>query len=193
LFIPKSRAIKIFQFGLASALGFLVAEAILAIGVIAIFHAIDVPGFATSSRTILGLDILAFGIGVTVAFAINEKVTFTHQEEGSNGWKSRIYRWGKYQVASLIGNLIIVIVQLVLLGLVSLSPVIGSIAGAIVSYPMTYALSTYFVWGSRSVPTNGARESPSKLAILSLEDSDQSAHSAQRIHNNRLQTGGPVC
>ena len=149
MFIPKSRAVKVLQFGLASALGFVVAEAILIIGVIAIFRAVDVPGFAASSRTILGLDILAFGIGVTVAFAINEKVTFTRREVVGNGKKSRIYRWGKYQVASLFGNVIIVFVQLMLLGLISLSPVIGNVAGAIVSYPMTYALSTHFVWGSR--------------------------------------------
>ena len=87
---------------------------------------------------------LAFGVGVTAAFVINERVTVRARGDGRAGW---LARWGKYQLASLLGNVLIVAVQLALLAAVSLSPVFGSIVGAVVSYPVTYAVSMHFVWG----------------------------------------------
>jgi hypothetical protein len=52
----------------------------------------------------------------------------------------------RYQLASLLGNVLIVGVQFALLATISLSPVFGSVVGAIVSYPLTYAVSMRFVW-----------------------------------------------
>lgn len=52
------------------------------------------------------------------------------------------------ELASLLGNVLIVEVQLALLAAVSRSPVFGSIVEAVVSYPVTYAVSMHFVWGT---------------------------------------------
>lgn len=151
----KYGILQIAKFGFASGIGFLVAEIILVLGVAASYHTIEVPSLAYSSPVILGLDVLAFGIGVTVAFAINEQVTFNRtngeSEEGRASW---FMRWCKYQLSSLLGNVVIVGIQLSLLATISLSPVLGSIVGAMVSYPMTYVISTYFVWGARLFPMN---------------------------------------
>ena len=134
------RAVK---FALASGIGFLIAEAILILGVLELYHTTRVPAITSSSLAILGLDALALGVGVTAAFVINERVTVRGRGEGRASW---LVRWGKYQLAALMGNVLIVVVQLALLATVSLSPVFGSVMGAVVSYPVTYAVSMYFVW-----------------------------------------------
>ena len=137
---------RIARFAVASGTGFLIAEIILFLGVLLFYHTTKVPSVAYSSLTILGLNALAFGIGVTVAFTINERVTVKGRERRKKpaNW---LVRWGKYQLASLLGNVIIVIIQLTLLATISLSPVAGNIIGAIASYPVTYAVSMRFVWG----------------------------------------------
>jgi putative flippase GtrA len=135
--------LRIVKFAIATGLGFLVAEFILILGVFALYHTIAVPGIS-SSPTILGLDALSLGIGSTAAFLVNERVTVKNL--GSKSWTSWLARWARYQLAKLLGNLLIVVVQLALLVTVSLSPVYGSIVGAIVTYPVTYAVSMVFVW-----------------------------------------------
>jgi putative flippase GtrA len=142
---------RVAKFAVASGIGFLIAEVILVIGVLIFYHNTNVPSVAYSSFTILGLNALAFGIGVTVALIINERVTVRGQvEEGSGKRRANWFkRWGKYQLASLLGNVVIVGVQLTLLATFSLSPVFGNIIGAIVSYPVTYFVSMRFVWGVR--------------------------------------------
>jgi putative flippase GtrA len=134
------RAVK---FAIATGLGFLIAEGILVLGVFALYRDIQVPGLS-SSPTILGLDALALGIGSTAAFLINERVTVTKRDSRTSA--SWPVRWVKYQLAKLLGNVLIVVIQLALLAAVSLSPVYGSIVGAILSYPVTYAVSMVFVW-----------------------------------------------
>jgi len=139
--------IRIVEFALASGLGFLVAEAILVVGVLSFYHSASVPSLAFSSPDLLGLDVVAFGTGVTAAFMINEKVTVKGKgEEKKRGTVNWFLRWGKYQLSSLLGNVLIVAVQLVLLSAISLSPVYGSVVGAIVTYPVTYVVSMHFVW-----------------------------------------------
>ncbi len=135
--------LRIVKFALASGIGFLIAEAILILGVLELYHTTRVPAITSSSLAILGLDALALGVGVTAAFVINERVTVRGQ---GGGRASGLVRWGKYQLAALMGNVLIVVVQLALLATVSLSPVFGSVVGAVVSYPVTYAVSMYFVW-----------------------------------------------
>ena len=88
---------RIIKFALASSLGFLVAEAILILGVVGLYHTTKVPGITSSSLSILGLDVLAFGVGVTAAFVINERVTVKARGEGNAGW---LARWSRYQLAS---------------------------------------------------------------------------------------------
>ncbi|MGP8125573.1 MAG: GtrA family protein [Nitrososphaerales archaeon] len=144
----KYGVLRISKFAAASGIGFLVAEAILVLGVAASYRTIEVPSLAYSSPTILGLDTLALGIGVTVAFMINERVTVKRESKDRvNGGANWLVRWCKYQLASLLGNTVIVGVQLALLVTFSLSPAFGSIVGAIVSYPLTYVVSMRFVWG----------------------------------------------
>lgn len=134
------RAVK---FAFATGLGFLVAEAVLILGVVALYHTTAVPGLS-ESPTVLGLDALALGVGSTAAFLVNERVTVTKRDSRTTA--SWPVRWAKYQLAKLLGNIIIVIIQLALLAAVSLSPIYGSIVGAILSYPITYAVSMVFVW-----------------------------------------------
>ena len=86
----------------------------------------------------------ARGWGATAAFLINERVTGTKRDSRTNA--SWPVRWIKYQLAKLLGNILIVAIQLALLAAISLSPVYGSIVGAILSYPVTYAVSMVFVW-----------------------------------------------
>lgn len=138
---------RIAKFALASGIGFLIAEAIVILGVVAFYHSTQVPSLAYSSPALLGLDALAFGAGATAAFIINERVTVRGQGEGARrGVASWIVRLCKYQLASLLGNVLIVGVQLALLATISLSPVFGSVVGAVVTYPVTYAVSMRFVW-----------------------------------------------
>jgi putative flippase GtrA len=134
---------RIVKFAIATGLGFLIAEFILILGVVALYQTIEVPGLS-SSPTILGLDALALGVGSTAAFLVNEKVTVKNR--GSRTRASWLARWGKYQLAKLLGNILIVVVQLALLATISLSLVYGSIVGAILTYPLTYAVSMVFVW-----------------------------------------------
>ena len=143
---------RVFKFAVATGIGFVIAEIILVLGLILFYHTTKIPSVAYSSSTILELNALAFGIGVTVAFVINERVTVRGEgEERGRGLVNWFVRWGKYQLASLMGNVITVLVQLMLLAMISLSPVFGNIIGAIVSYPLTYIVSMHFVWGIRQI------------------------------------------
>lgn len=146
--IGKGRGVfRMLRFALATGIGFMIAEIILVLGVIVLYHTTDVPDISAPSTTILMLDALALGIGVTAAFEINERVTVRGRgEERRRGRKSWLLRLGKYQLASLLGNSIVVGVQLALLAWFSLSPELGSIVGAVVSYPVTYVASMVFVW-----------------------------------------------
>ena len=141
--LRRSAFLRVVKFAIATGLGFLIAEAILVIGVFEVYHDIAVPGLS-DSPTILGLDALALGVGSTVAFLVNERSTVGRFESRTTA--SWPVRWVKYQFAKLVGNLIIVAIQLVLLATVSLSPIYGSVVGAILSYPVTYAFSMVFVW-----------------------------------------------
>jgi putative flippase GtrA len=140
-------AFRIVRFAVASGIGFLIAEAIIVLGVFYFYRGATVPGLSHSSGTILGLDALALGTGVTVAFMINERVTVRGiGEERRRGRASWLVRLCRYQLASFLGNVIIVGVQFALLTTTSLSPDFGSIVGAVVSYPVTYTVSMRFVW-----------------------------------------------
>jgi putative flippase GtrA len=147
------RVLRIAKFGLASGIGFLVAEGILVIGVAGYFGSLAVSDPAQSAPAVLALDVLAFGIGVTVAFVINERVTFGSGGKGAAGGREHLaVRWFKYQAASFLGNVVIVVVQLALLAAISLTPALGSVVGAIVSYPFTYAVSVRYVWRASPPP-----------------------------------------
>ena len=106
---------------MASGTGFLVNEAVVVLGVLVLYHSIRVPSFGSSSLSILELDVIALGIGDTVAFLINERVTVRGQgEERRKGRLHWSVRWGEYQLTSLLGNVMIVGVQLAFLARLSL-------------------------------------------------------------------------
>ncbi len=139
-------AFRVVRFAVASGIGFLIAEAILVLGVVATYHTTKVPGLS-ESPTVLGLDALGLATGVTAAFLINERVTVKGVgEERRRGRVNWLVRLCKYQLVSLLGNLMIVGVQMALLATASLSPVFGSVLGAVVSYPVTYVVTMRFVW-----------------------------------------------
>lgn len=143
-YYPLFRAAK---FAIAGVVGFLVVEAILVAGVFAIYDTTKVPSIAFSSPTILALYILAFAVGVTVAFFINERVTVHNLGEQKNKSVSKVViRLLKFQLGYLLGNVINILVALALLAYLSLSPVYGNIIGAIVAYPISYLISMRIVW-----------------------------------------------
>jgi putative flippase GtrA len=153
------RVVRIAKFGAASGIGFLVAEVLLILGATAYYHATAVSDPVQTAPVILALDVISFGTGVTVAFLINERVNVGGPDRKSTSGRADWFvRWGKFQAASLLGNVVIVGVQLVLLATTSLKPALGSVIGAIVSYPMTYAISMRFVWKA-----DPARESAEPL------------------------------
>jgi putative flippase GtrA len=142
-----SWTLRFAKFAMATGTGFLINQTILAIGILAIYHTMSVPGLATSSLVILGLDLLALGTGDTVAFMINERVTVKNRtSRRSRFGVAWLTRWLEYQITAMMGNLIIVTVQIVLLVTLALSPLYGEVAGAIVSYPTTYIISMRLVW-----------------------------------------------
>jgi len=70
-------------------MGFLIAEGILVLGVIFFYHTAKVRSVGFSSPSLLGLDVLAFGVGATSAFIINERVTVRRQGVGTRkGWSA---------------------------------------------------------------------------------------------------------
>ncbi|HUI00667.1 MAG TPA: hypothetical protein VLX56_03440 [Nitrososphaerales archaeon] len=167
--LQRFAVLRIVWFAIATGLGFLIAEGILILGFFALYKTLEVPEIS-DSPTILGLDALALGIGSTAAFLVNERVTVTkHDSRTTASWP---VRWAKYQFAKLLGNIIIVVVQLVLFASISLSPALGSIVGAIVSYPVTYAFSMRFVWRLpafkdllRNKDGEGAQVAPSAMVL----------------------------
>jgi putative flippase GtrA len=73
----------------------------------------------------------------------------TFKDGGSRRRKRQqpwLTRWGKFQLACLAGNVIIIAIQLGLLATASLSPAIGHVLGSLVTYPITYLISSRFVW-----------------------------------------------
>lgn len=140
--------LRVAKFGVATGAGFLVVEAILVVGMLLFYHTTQVPSVAFSSSTLLGLTALAFGVGATVAFLVNERVAFKNKSKKSRRARSSwLARWGRYQLAALFGNAVIVVIQLSLLATISLSPASGHIIGSIVTYPLSYVISSHFVWG----------------------------------------------
>ena len=145
------------KFAIASGIGFLVIEVILAIGTLVLYPRGNVPKSEFASPTILALNVLAFGIGITVSFFINERVTVRNQgAQRHPGFANLVKRLLKFQLTSLLGDVIIVLVQLFLLAELGLTPAVGSIVGAIVSYPISYFISMKFVW--RLHPVHAAQE-----------------------------------
>ena len=146
---------KIGTFGISSGIGFLVAESILTIGVLLIFGSIKVKTDVSESPALLLLDIFALSVGVTVSFFINQ-TSFKWAEliDPTRALFSRLLR---FQLVSWGGNALIIGVQLLLLKEFSISPSVGNIIGALVSFPIAYLFSMRYVWkspGAKNVKGN---------------------------------------
>ena len=169
------------KFGIASAAGFLVVELILTIGTFIFFRGAHVPSNDYASPTILGLNVAAFAVGITVAFFINERITVRNQgDQKASGAKSVIIRLLKFQLAYLLGNLITVGVQLLLLAEFSITPAVGNIVGAIIAYPISYLVSMRFVWKVHPLKTNPSSASGS----ADLKDSGYNIFSADPFNQS---------
>jgi putative flippase GtrA len=60
-------------------------------------------------------------------------------------------RFVKFQAVSGVGNTGIVIVQLLLLTAMEVSPLVGTVVGAVVTYPIVYFISIKYVWKGHQV------------------------------------------
>ncbi|MGI0081631.1 MAG: GtrA family protein [Nitrososphaerales archaeon] len=148
------RAIK---FGIAGIVGFIIAEVILALGVLVLYDKISVPSGDYSSIPLILLNVVAFGTAVTAGFFVNESITVRDERE-PGGRKRILVRLLKFQLAYLAGNIVTIVVQLALLGALAVTPILGNIVGAIVAFPFSYLISMRFVWNikvSASVSVSG--------------------------------------
>jgi len=151
------------KFGIAGAIGFLVVELILTIGVFFIYHNLSIPSTSFSSPTLLGLNALAFFVGVTCAFFINEKITVEKEVLAERrGAKNLVIRLFKFQLVYVAGNAVTVGVQLALLAALSLAPSVGNIIGAIIAFPLSYFISMRVVWNRPAMARSGKAEGESK-------------------------------
>jgi len=135
------------QFGVAGVIGFLVLEGVLIVGLYAIYGKANLPSNFYSSPSLLGLDVFASLVGVTVGFFVNERTTAREVVITKNkGRRSTALRLAKFQGVYVVGNAITIGVQLALLAAFSLSPVEGNVIGAVVAYPPSYFISMRMVW-----------------------------------------------
>lgn len=164
---------KIGTFGISSGIGFLAAEIILTIGVVIIFGSIKVKTDLYTSPILLALDIFALCIGVTVSFFINQ-TSFKWAEliDPAHALFSRLLR---FQLVSWGGNALIIGVQLLLLREFSISPSVGNIIGALVTFPLAYLFSMRYVWKNSDGSVNGTSK---------LNTSGKAAHEDGSLQNN---------
>jgi hypothetical protein len=115
-------------------------------------------------------------LGVALSFFLNERFTVHHhiKQHKDGGLSSRPVRLLKFEGVNAMGNGAIIAVQFVLLSTLSVTPEIGNVVGAIVSYPITYLISMHFVWKpkpSRSAAkslTHHKDQPPKKVGPLPL-------------------------
>jgi len=147
----KYGVFRMAKFGMAQLIGFLIAEGVLALSLMSYYHNFWVPQDSYSSPLLIGLNLLAFVVGVAVAFCINEMVNIRVQAHGAQGRASGVFfRFLKYQAVNGAGKPIILVVELVLLALLGVSPVLGLMVGAMICYPVMYLASMHFVWQSHT-------------------------------------------
>jgi putative flippase GtrA len=142
----KYGVVKKFRFAIAGAVGFGVTELVLTIGLILFYGKLSLPHASFASPALLGLDVLSLLIGVSVSFFINERITVRLPKTVKGEEASRLKRLLKFQAVSGGGNVGIIVVQLVLLATLEVSPLLGSVIGAIVTYPIVYYISIKYVW-----------------------------------------------
>jgi len=142
----KYGVLRAVKFGVAGIIGFAVAEAIIIVGLFLINGTLEAPSGYSSSPSLLAVDVVAFVIGVTVGFFVNERTTVKDLPSRESGSAGTAVRLAKYQGVYVVGNAITIGTQLALLATFALSPAIGVLVGVVVDYPVSYAISMRFVW-----------------------------------------------
>jgi putative flippase GtrA len=159
------------KFGIAVASGFLVTEIILTMGVFLAYKTLSVPSINSFAPTLIELNVIAFGVGVTVAFFLNEKITVNEQVVNRRRARNTVLRLLKYQLISLAGNIVTIAVQLVLLRALSVPPSLGNIVGGIISFPISYFFSMKVVWRISALsPQTSLKETRAAAAEKTLND-----------------------
>jgi len=138
--------VKTFRFAIAGIVGFGVTELALTVGLLVLYGKLSLPHASFASPELIGLDVVALVIGVSASFVINERITVIVPKAVKGQEGTRIKRFLKFQAVSGIGNTGIVIVQLVFLATLGVTPLIGSIIGAVATYPLVYFISIKYVW-----------------------------------------------
>jgi putative flippase GtrA len=138
--------VKTLRFAIAGAVGFLVTESVLTIGLLVFFGKLTISHASFTSPELLGLDVLSLVIGVSASFFVNERIT-VHVPKVAKGEKAtKLKRFLKFQAVSGIGNIGIIAVQLALLAALEVSPLLGTVIGAVATYPIVYFISIKYVW-----------------------------------------------
>jgi putative flippase GtrA/uncharacterized membrane protein YbhN (UPF0104 family) len=148
---PRYGVVKTFRFAIAGMAGFVVTEAVLAIGLLFFYGKLSIPHASFASPALLGLDVLSLIVGVSASFFINERITVRVPKTVKGEEVNRFKRFLKFQVVSGIGNAGIIVVQIALLATFEFSPLLGTVIGAIVTYPVVYFISIKYVWKAHQV------------------------------------------
>ena len=143
--------VKTFRFAIAGIVGFGVTEAVLTIGLLFFYGKLSIPHASFASPALLGLDVLSLVIGVSASFFINERITVHVPKTVKGEEATRFKRFLKFQAVSGVGNTGIIVVQLVLLATLEISPLLGTVIGAIATYPIVYFISIKYVWKAHRV------------------------------------------
>jgi putative flippase GtrA len=143
---PRYSVVKSFRFAIAGVIGFCVTEAVLTLGLLFFYGKLSIPHESFTSPALLGLDVLSLVIGVSASFLINERITVQISKVAKGEEASRFKRFLKFQAVSGVGNIGIIVVQLVLLAIFELSPLLGTVIGAAVTFPVVYFISIKYVW-----------------------------------------------
>jgi putative flippase GtrA len=133
------------RFALAGVLGFCVTEIVLTLGLWVRYGNLGAQ-FPSHSFELLGLDVLSLFLGVSSSFVINERITVRVPSTASQGQASRASRFLRFQAVSWLGNAGIIVVQLALLALWGIAAPVGTVVGAVVTYPVVYLVSIRYVW-----------------------------------------------
>jgi len=143
--------VKTFRFAIAGAAGFGVSEAVLTLGLLLLYGKLVLPHAGYSSLELLILDVFSLVVGVAASFVINERITINVPKVSADGTATRLERFLKFQAVSGVGNMGIIVVQLLLLAAIGTSPLLGEVVGAIVTYPIVYFISISYVWKAHKV------------------------------------------
>jgi putative flippase GtrA len=143
---PRRDVMKTFRFAIAGAIGFGVTEAVLTAGLLFFYGKLSIPHASFAAPALLGLDVLSLVTGVSASFFINERITVRVPKTVGGEGANRFKRLLKFQAVSGVGNIGIIAVQIVLLATFEFSPLLGTVIGALVTYPVVYLISMKYVW-----------------------------------------------